>query len=68
MTYRGVVKNGVIVLNDGVILPEGTVVEVTLVPDEPVISSPTASLSNFLMSIAGTIDGLPEDMAKNHDH
>lgn len=32
MTYRGVV------------LPEGTVVEVTLVPDEPVISSPKQSL------------------------
>jgi hypothetical protein len=27
-----------------------------------------ASLSEFLLSVAGTASGLPSDMAENHDH
>ena len=31
MTYRGTVKNGVVVLEDGTALPEGAAVEVTAI-------------------------------------
>ena len=63
MSWRGVVRHGVIELLDGVILPEWMEVEVT-----PLEVQSEEPLSDFLMRFAGTIDGLPEDMAKNHDH
>ncbi len=59
MSWRGVVKNGVIVLLDGVILPEGMEVEVT-----PLEVQSEEPLSDILMRFAGSIVGLPEDMAK----
>jgi hypothetical protein len=56
---QGVVKNGVIVLEDGSHLPEGTKVVVRSASDAP--------LSEELMKLAGTIHG-PRDFARNHDH
>jgi hypothetical protein len=39
MTYRGEVKDGVIVLAGGVQLPEGTVVEVIAAPAAPALGN-----------------------------
>ena len=65
MTYRGQVKNGMVVLEGGSSLPEGTVVRV-----EPVVETPPEGESVFdvLEGLAGTIKGLPPDLARNHDH
>lgn len=64
MTYRGHVKNGVVVLDAAVALPEGAAVEVRVVEgrtEEP-------PLSAILLKYAGKAEGLPPDLAENHDH
>ena len=64
MTYRGRVKGGVVVLEPGMQLEEGSEVLV-----EPVAGSDVyASLRQGLLELAGTVKGLPVDMARNHDH
>ena len=64
MTYRGRIKNGVIVLDPPALLPEGTEVEVRLTTDAAAI--PT--LNERLKDVIGIVDNLPPDMAENHDH
>ena len=70
MTYRGHVKNGVVVLDDEVTLPEGTEVAVDpLGPaevDEDGAQTPT--LYERLKPVIGVAKGLPSDLAENHDH
>ncbi len=66
MELEGTISNGSIVLDAGNRLPEGTKVKV-LVPNVTSADSET-SLSDFLLSIAGTVDEWPADMASNHDH
>ena len=62
MTYRGHIRNGQIVLDEPAKLPEGAEVDVALVE----AARPT--IWEKLSKLAGTVDGLPPDMAKNHDH
>jgi len=62
--YTGTIVNGVVVLQDGESLPEGTRVRVVAV-DKEVEKEP---LGKRLLKFAGTIPGLPPDMAENHDH
>jgi len=61
MTYRGKVKGGVVVLEPGTSLADGT--EVQVQPIEPRAST----LGDRLMKYAGKVAGLPADMAENHD-
>lgn len=64
MTYRGRVKNGVVVLEKSASLPEGTEVEVS--PLKVEADAPT--LNERYKDFIGIVDGLPPDMAENHDH
>jgi hypothetical protein len=64
MSYPGIVQNGVVVLENGALLKNGTRVQVTVEEQTP----ETESLRQLLLRYAGTIDGLPDDMARNHDH
>jgi len=71
MTYSGHVENGVIVLDElPTALPEGTKVRVELVasdqPSAPSQERPT--LSEQFKGLIGKAEGLPVDMAENHDH
>jgi hypothetical protein len=63
MTYRGHIKNGVVVLDQPQELPEGAEVKVELA--EP---APHPSLWDKLREVAGTVEGLPSDFGRNHDH
>ena len=64
MTYRGQVKNGVVVLEGNPALPEGTLVAV-----EPVVDpADLKSLQEGLLKFSGVVKGMPSDMAANHDH
>ena len=69
MSFEGVVQNGVVVLQGGEILPEGTFVRVEPIPAKITQSSagerPTLE---WLLAFAGTANDLPADMALNHDH
>jgi hypothetical protein len=62
MEYKGRVSGGVIVLEKGVSLPEGTEVRVELV------GTGAATLGARLMKFAGRAKDLPSDIAENHDH
>lgn len=69
MTYTGHVENGAIVLDNPAVLVEGThvIIEV-LIDGEGPVSSPVWTPQERLASFIGSIDGLPEDAAENHDH
>ena len=62
MVLKGTVKNGVIVLEEGPVLPDGTSVQVE------VSSAGENTVGKRLMKFAGTANGLPADMAEQHDH
>ena len=62
MTYRGTIRNGVVELEDGNGSSEGTVVTVESVPQ------PARGGRAKLKALAGVIDDLPSDLARNHDH
>mgnify|MGYP001160720452 CR=1 FL=1 len=64
MSFEGHVQNGVIVLDDGAQLADGTRVQV-IVRDAP---DAKATLRDRLLKLAGSVDDLPADMARNHDH
>jgi predicted DNA-binding antitoxin AbrB/MazE fold protein len=63
MTYHGRVQNGVIVLDDSVNLPEGAEVEVSTQK-----AGSNQTWNERLKDVIGIAQGLPEDMAENHDH
>ncbi len=67
MTYRGTVRNGVVVLGDGATLDEGTEVKV-----EPIITEhgtdSRPGVYDRLAKLAGKAKGLPADLARQHDH
>jgi hypothetical protein len=64
MVYRGHVRNGVVVLDQTPGPPEGTEVEVAVVPP----GAEKSTLGERLMKFAGRLKGLPPDLARNHDH
>ena len=70
MTYRGKYKNGTVVLPEGVDIPEGAEVEVTPLPTTPNGSDERSGLSFYerYREFIGALDGLPKDLAENHDH
>jgi hypothetical protein len=64
-TYTGEVRNGVVVFDEGATPPpEGTKVRI-----EPAdLTQGLAKLSADLRALAGSAEGLPEDLAENLDH
>ena len=71
MTYRGQVKNGVIVLEAGVRLREGMDVRVEPVDSNgnvPADSQETQRLREGLLLFSGVVKEGPSDLARNHDH
>jgi hypothetical protein len=64
MTYRGRVKEGVNSLDKPGELPEGVVVRVEIDPTPEEM----ARLREDLRRVAGSAPGLPQDMARKHDH
>jgi hypothetical protein len=70
MTYRGTIKNGGVVLEPGVKLPEGTEVIVTAVntSGEEVSAPGAQSVWQKLLELEGSAQGLPADLPERHDH
>lgn len=64
MTYRGRVRNGQIVLDEPGPLPEGARVNVEVLES----SKEKPAIWSELLKLAGTAEGLPADMAEQHDH
>jgi hypothetical protein len=70
MRLEGIVQNGVIVLNNGGTLPEGTPVEVTVkgevkTAEAEAEKEPTLA---YLRKYSGCMPDLPADFAAQHDH
>jgi hypothetical protein len=68
MTVCGTIVQGAVVLDQPAHLPEGTRVEVTILPvaASPAETKPT--LAERLLKHAGTVADLPSDLAQQHDH
>jgi hypothetical protein len=64
MSYRGRVRNGVIVLDPPATLPEGAKVEIS--PATENSSEPT--WAEVFKDVIGKAVGLPADSSINHDH
>jgi hypothetical protein len=71
MTYRGRVKNGVVVPEPGARLQEGMDVRIEPVAeakDTAQESNGARQLREGLLSFSGIIKEGPSDLARNHDH
>lgn len=75
MTLHGRIRNGVIVLDEPALLPEGAQVCVEIQPDaelgdETAVPADTRlePISKRLLKFAGRAEGLPPDASRNHDH
>lgn len=71
MTYNGHIHNGAIVLDEASTLPEGAAIRVVVLPQvtsEAPAVDPVPSLFDRYKDVIGIADGLPEDLALNHDH
>lgn len=66
MTCRGHVKNGVVVLEESVSLPEGARAEVSFLPTapEPQMDDAFEAGKQRLLAFAGKFTGLSEDAAR----
>jgi hypothetical protein len=66
MELQGTVQNGVIVVDSTESLPEGTKVKIVV----ETLGEPARKLTlrERLLKLAGTVDDLPPDMARNHDY
>ncbi|HNR33137.1 MAG TPA: hypothetical protein PKI11_19765 [Candidatus Hydrogenedentes bacterium] len=70
MTCRGHVKDGVVVLDEPALMPDGALVEIRVVDAdiETDEDNDVAALQRDLLEFAGKFTGLPEDAARNVDH
>lgn len=69
MVYKGRVKNGAIVLDEPVTLPEGVAVRIELAEAADTADEDSGpSFAERYASVIGKAQGLPEDAAENHDH
>lgn len=81
MSFEGLVVNGHVELDTPNELQDGTRVTiepVVVTQEQPRIlkpipatrpdGAPLTELNKFLLSLAGTVPGLPSDMSVNHDH
>jgi hypothetical protein len=64
MTYIGTVRGGVVVLDGTAVPAEGTVVRV----EEVSASDDRPAWTEVFKDLIGAAEGLPEDLAENHDH
>ncbi|CAA9418935.1 MAG: hypothetical protein AVDCRST_MAG64-2754 [uncultured Phycisphaerae bacterium] len=71
MTYRGQVRNGVVVFDGSAPLADGTLVDVA--PADTAAATPAGAgaeptWAEVLKEVIGKAEGLPSDLARNHNH
>jgi hypothetical protein len=64
MTYKGTVKDGVVILEPNTSLPDGTEVRVEPVPT----TTEPPTWAEVFKDVMGKAQDLPSDLARNHDH
>lgn len=68
MTLKGHVENGVVVLDEPADLREGEEVRVQLSRRAEAPEEDAPTLYDQLKDVIGIAEGLPPDLAENHDH
>ncbi|MBM4040988.1 MAG: hypothetical protein FJ290_21010 [Planctomycetes bacterium] len=68
MTCRGYVRSGVVVLDEPADFREGDEVRVRLARRSRTPGGGTPTLYEQLQDVIGIAEGLPSDLAENHDH
>lgn len=68
VVYRGIVKNGVVVLGEGADLPDGTEVRIEPIAREESLSEEGPTLVEQFRDVIAAVPDLPSDMAEQHDH
>jgi hypothetical protein len=70
MTYHATVRNGTLVVEEPLALPEGSRVEVEVrpAPTTPLPEQSPRTLYERYKSFIGIGKGLPADLSRNHDH
>lgn len=70
MTVEGHIENGKVVLDGPPMLPNGIKITVSVQAEsgQSLGEEPLPSLYERLKSVAGKAQGLPSDLAINHDH
>jgi hypothetical protein len=68
MTCIGKVSEGKVILPPGVHLPAGAEVELHIDEKNAPVASASGDFTESLLGIAAKIQGLPPDLARNHDH
>ena len=63
MSYKGTVKDGVVILPLNAKLRNGTEVKVT-----PIAGKQDDDFTDMLVSVSKKVRGLPRDLAAQHDH
>lgn len=63
MQLEGTVHNGVIIPDDASALAEGMRVRIVAMPQQE-----TTTFAQRFADFCGAVDGLPEDLAAQHDH
>ena len=68
MTYEGRIENGVVVLEHGARLPEGSLVRVEPLPQPAAAGDPLKlrQLRDGLLAFSGVVKGGAPDLARNH--
>lgn len=64
MVYHGHIKGGNIIVDEPIALPDGARVKIELEPADEAGPSWLEVFRDFI----GKAEGLPPDLAKNHDH
>ena len=68
MTFRGKVQGKVVIPEEGATLEDGAEVLIETAPAPEPETGPQTTLGQRLLKYAGAAEGLPSDMARNHDH
>ena len=68
MIYRGHVKDGMVVFDESVELPDGTEVRVDIVEQPSRCEEKGRTLLERLQPVCGQAEGLPDDASFNVDH
>lgn len=68
MTARGIVRNGVIIPDASIALPEGAEVIITSLAGETLEVLEPASLAEAMREFIGIGDDMPADGARNIEH
>jgi hypothetical protein len=63
MTYVGHVQKGIVIFEGSQRPPDGTAVRIEEIP-----AAQAKNWGEVFKDLIGSVEGLPEDMAENHDH